>query len=694
MTDKHSILSTYFGYSTFRTGQEQIIDAVLQGRDALAIMPTGAGKSLCFQVPALLLSGITLVISPLISLMTDQVNALRQMDIHAAFLNSSLTVVQQRKVLDNAESGEYKIIYVAPERLLTPDFLAYSAATDIAFVCVDEAHCVSQWGQDFRPSYLHIHEFIATLPNRPIVGAFTATATARVREDITSLLDLQNPEIVATGFDRANLYFEVQSPKSKFAALERFLDSRKEKSGIVYCSTRKTVEDTCQKLNAAGYNATRYHAGLTDLERRTNQEDFQVDNAKIMVATNAFGMGIDKSNVAFVVHFNMPKNMESYYQEAGRAGRDGSSAECLLLYSGQDVITNQFFIDKSGENESMDAESLATFKKNERERLKQMTFYCNTQDCLRGFILKYFGDNASNHCGNCGSCLQNFDKKDITVDAQKILSCVKRMGEKYGVKLLVDTLRGLKNERINALGFDALPTYGIMKDISEKQLREMISFLLADGYLASTDDEYPIIHLTPTSKEILFCGKTLAMNLSCDVEPTSKMRREKSDTSANPRLFSKLQALRSQLAKAQSVPAYTIFPDATLHEICVRLPRDKRQMLEISGVGMVKFERYGDLFLDVVNESIDDGSADVIAFEHDVKEKRISPQKQALIDKGYTFAGGKWSEEEVSALRDEFASGLEIEKISQIHKRTYRAIEMRLEMLGLIEPRERAKDAD
>lgn len=600
MQDKHTILKTYFGYTAFRKGQEATIDALLTGRDAVGIMPTGAGKSLCFQIPALLLPGITLVVSPLISLMKDQVGALRQSEVAAAFLNSALTVAQQRKVLENARAGDYKIIYVAPERLLTQDFLDFVTSADISLVSIDEAHCVSQWGQDFRPSYLRIREFLDALPERPAVGAFTATATQRVREDIIALLDLQQPEVVTTGFDRSNLYFEVQSPKSKYAALERFVHARSDKSGIIYCLTRKAVEETCDKLRADGYEATRYHAGLGAAERQTNQELFQTDGAKIMVATNAFGMGIDKSNVAFVVHYNMPKNMESYYQEAGRAGRDGSPAECLLFYSGQDVVTNQFFIDKSEENSEIDAAALLQFKRHERDRLRQMTFYCHTQDCLRGYILRYFGESAPPNCGNCGSCLQEVDRTDITVAAQKILSCVKRMNERYGIKLLVDTLRGMQNDRITQLGLDSLPTYGIMADTAEKQLREMIGYLLVEGCLLSTDDEFPVLRLGPNARDVLFGDRQLAMNLSRGKEPKAAKKRMAEVNVRNPRLYTKLQALRTQLANAQSVPAYVVFPDATLREMCEHLPTSELELGRISGVGQVKLKRYGEQFLAVI----------------------------------------------------------------------------------------------
>ena len=398
--NKNQILKQYFGHTDFRQGQAPLIDAILSGRDVFGIMPTGAGKSVCYQIPGLMLEGITLVVSPLISLMKDQVNALTQSGVKAAYLNSSLSRGQYSQVLHRAAKGDYKIIYVAPERLTTESFLQFARQAKIAMVTVDEAHCVSQWGQDFRPSYLQIIEFIHQLPERPIISAFTATATAEVREDVISILCLQDPLVITTGFDRENLYFEVQKPSRKFSALLDILNQNKGKSGIIYCSTRKTVEETCRELNNTGFSATRYHAGLSDEERRANQEDFLYDRKELMVATNAFGMGIDKSNVSFIVHYNMPKNLESYYQEAGRAGRDGNPACCILLYSGQDVRTNQFLIEKSTEaNRELTEEMRQVVREKDRERLKAMTFYCATTDCLREYILRYFGETAPNFCG-------------------------------------------------------------------------------------------------------------------------------------------------------------------------------------------------------------------------------------------------------------------------------------------------------
>ena len=446
--DKYDILKQFFGYTSFRDGQEEVVDALLSKRDVLGIMPTGAGKSLCYQIPAIMMSGITLVISPLISLMKDQVNALVQQGVSAAYLNRSLTATQYHKALANAANGKYNIIYVAPERLESNSFLRFALNANISLIAVDEAHCVSQWGQDFRPSYLNINKFISKLNYRPVIGAFTATATDEVKSDIIRLLQLNNPTVVTTGFDRPNLFFSVMRPKNKSETLLKLIRERNNQSGIVYCSTRRKVEEVCDMLNQKGVQATRYHAGLDDSERVKNQDDFVFDRKSVMVATNAFGMGIDKSDVRFVIHYNMPKNIESYYQEAGRAGRDGEEADCILLYSKADVSTCRFFIENIEDNESLSTEQREFFKKREEERLKQMVFYCTTSDCLRGYMLKYFGDEHKESCGKCSNCLTEFETVDVTVEAQKILSCIIKTGQNYGVKMIIDVLRGVSSERI------------------------------------------------------------------------------------------------------------------------------------------------------------------------------------------------------------------------------------------------------
>lgn len=595
------LLKQYFGYSSFREGQDQLIDSILDHRDCLGVMPTGAGKSICYQVPAMMLAGITLVISPLISLMKDQVNALTQAGVKAAFINSSLTARQARLALDNAKHGAYKIIYVAPERLETADFLAFIAQVDISMVTIDEAHCISQWGQDFRPSYVKIADFINNLPIRPVVSAFTATATPMVRDDIISLLRLQQPTVLVTGFDRENLFFNVLKPSDKFAAVADFLSEKKDKFGIVYCATRNAVEDVCDKLNAHGFNARRYHAGLSDRERCENQDDLLYDRAQIMVATNAFGMGIDKSNVNFVVHYNMPKNIESYYQEAGRAGRDGESADCLLLYGGQDVRTNTYFIENNKDATYPNPETEKMLKERDRQRLKAMTFYCHTNDCLRAYILKYFGEKAANFCGNCANCNTNFESLDVTSDAQKILSCVARANECYGVNMIINILRGSKNEKIMRLGLDELSTYNISIQ-PVKRLREIINQLVLDEFLYITDDEYPILKLGARASEILYENATVEMKLIKDIEKAAKSENKSAKTKpVNNVLFDRLRALRLEIAGEQGVPAFVIFTDRTLTDMCAKLPSSETELLQVSGVGQVKMERYGERFLDALS---------------------------------------------------------------------------------------------
>lgn len=598
--DKFEVLKRYFGYETFREGQETLIDSILARQDTVGIMPTGAGKSICFQIPAMLFQNTALVVSPLISLMKDQVNALVQMGIPAAYLNSSLTAAQYRTVLSRALKGQYKILYVAPERLLSESFLQVALKIKIDLLCVDEAHCVSQWGQDFRPSYLKIAEFVKHLEGRrPVVAAFTATATAHVREDIIHLLELEQPTVLTTGFDRKNLYFEVQKPKDKLTALCGFLKEANGKPGIVYCATRKIVEEVQSGLEKAGYQALAYHAGMDMEQRKQNQDSFLYDEVQIMVATNAFGMGIDKSNVAFVVHYNMPGDLESYYQEAGRAGRDGSPAKCVVFYSGQDTVLRRFLI-LNAKSEQFDEETAEKLLNINLERLRQMTYYCTTPDCLRQFLLQYFGDKAPAYCGNCGNCSHNFEEVNITVDAQKILSCVKRVGERYGVKLISDVLRGVKTARISASGLDKLSTFGIMRGESEKRIREVINFLLEKEYLYVLGAEYPIVKLRAKAKEVLFQGKQLTMKRAKDFKEAEISRESAQLLPENPELFAELSRLRRAIATRKGVPAFVIFSDVTLREMCQRLPQTEDEMLYVSGVGEKKLEQYGKEFLEVL----------------------------------------------------------------------------------------------
>jgi len=632
-------LKKYFGYDDFRPGQETLIDTILSGRDAVGVMPTGAGKSICFQIPALIMDGVTLIVSPLISLMKDQVNALTQSGVPAAFINSSLTSRQIGKALSNARNGAYKLIYVAPERLLTPEFVGFAESIKISMLTVDEAHCISQWGQDFRPSYVQIPEFIAGLPKRPVVSAFTATATPKVREDIVNLLKLHDPHVLVTGFDRSNLRFDVQKPRDKYHALKTFLSDKTKRSGIIYCATRKTVEELCEQLRLDGFNVSRYHAGLDDLERHNNQDDFIFDRVQIMVATNAFGMGIDKSNVSFVVHYNMPKDIESYYQEAGRAGRDGEPADCLLLYSGQDMRLNEWMIENDKDAQYPDKETERQLKERGLERLRQMTFYSTTGDCLRGFILKYFGETPQNFCGNCGNCDTNFESTDITIDAQQILSCVVRMNERFGSRMIVDVLHGSLNDKVTRFGLEKLSTFGISKR-SVRELRAIVDFLIMRGYLVKTLDEYPIIKLGEGAKDILRGGVSIQMKLSQGTpkretwktpdeygetetdtrrwrvgrrerrEGRERSARESRQTSGtiNTQLFEVLRVLRAQIAKEQQVPAFVVFSDATLKDMCAKVPRTEEDFLDVSGVGAVKLERYGGQFLEAIAGYVENGN--------------------------------------------------------------------------------------
>ena len=600
--DKLSVLKEYFGHDSFREGQGRITDSLLGGRDVLGIMPTGAGKSICYQVPALMFDGITIVVSPLISLMKDQVSALVQSGVAAAYINSSLTHAQYLKVLQNTESGKYKIIYVAPERLCAPAFLGICRNLNISMVAVDEAHCVSQWGQDFRPNYLKIADFVEALPKRPPVGAFTATATGAVRDDIKTLLRLVSPLVVTTGFDRPNLFFSVMQPKNKSIELMKLIKERKNESGIVYCSTRKAVEEVCELLQKNGFAATRYHAGLDENERRRNQDDFVYDRAAIMVATNAFGMGIDKSNVSFVIHYNMPKNMESYYQEAGRAGRDGRSADCILLYSAKDVRTNQFLINNSEPNPDLTEDEQEEVRRRDRERLKQMTFYCTTHKCLRKFILEYFGDKGPGRCEKCSNCLSNHENTDITVDAQKIMSCVARTGQRYGKKVICDVLRGSKNERLISAGLSRQSTYGIMADCPEKRLRDIIDHLCENGYMTAQGDEYPILKLAPKSCGVLTGQETLRMMLEIPQKKKAAAAKDAPLPPADEKLLAALKDLRKSLAMRQSIPAYVVFTDATLIDMCRLKPKTQEEFMEVSGVGQAKSQRYGEVFLAVIAE--------------------------------------------------------------------------------------------
>lgn len=597
MSDKFSVLKDYFGHDSFRDGQEQIVDALLDGRDALCIMPTGAGKSMCYQIPALLFDGVTIVVSPLISLMKDQVGSLVQSGVPAAYINSSLSYPQFLRVLSNVEHGKYKIIYVAPERLLTDGFLDTCKKIKISMVAVDEAHCVSQWGQDFRPSYLKIISFVESLANRPIIGAFTATATNDVKEDIKKILRLENPFEITTGFDRPNLFFGVIKSSSKDEKLIDLIRERGDRSGIVYCATRKNVESVCELLCDNGFLAARYHAGLDEYERRKNQEDFVFDRKNIMVATNAFGMGIDKSNVTYVIHYNMPKNIESYYQEAGRAGRDGGEADCILLYSPKDVRLNRFMIENSEGNDELTIEENEQIRESDFERLKYMTFYSTTNDCLRGFILRYFGGEKKAYCGKCSNCLSVHKLVDVTIDAQKIMSCIARTGQRYGKTVICDVLKGSKSEKILKAELNNQSTYGIMKEVTARHIFGTIDFLAEKEYI-SADNETEVLKLLPKSRDVLFGRERLVMKKVENSEKVVKTHRP--EVPVNSELLDALKALRKGIASKKSVPAYVIFTDATLIDMCKKCPETPDEMLEVSGVGRTKLEKFGKQFLEEI----------------------------------------------------------------------------------------------
>ena len=606
MPTAQEILKQYFGYDSFRPGQDELVQAILSGRDTLGIMPTGAGKSICYQVPALALPGLTLVVSPLISLMKDQVGALNEAGVPAACINSAMSFEEMRDALYFAGRGQYKLLYVAPERLTAPFFLDFARRVPISMVTVDEAHCISQWGQDFRPSYLKILDFLAALPQRPLVSAFTATATAEVRDDIIRALGLKEPFVITTGFDRPNLYFAVEKPSSKPSALLAHLMQRRDKSGIVYCSTRKTVEEVCDMLLSRGLPATRYHAGLDPEERLANQDDFLYDRKTVMVATNAFGMGIDKSNVSFVIHYNMPKNMESYYQEAGRAGRDGEAADCILLYNGQDVRTAEFLIEHSHENEdeSMDEKTRRQLIERDMERLKQMTFYATTTDCLRRYILNYFGEKAPLCCGHCGNCDTNFEEVDATMDARKILSCVYRLDERrlhFGKTVVAAVLTGSKSEQINRFHLDTLSTYNIMHEQTAVRVRQLIDVLLERGLLTADPERYNALFLTQTGNALMRGRGELRIKLPREKKPETAARRtEELAADVDENLFEKLRTLRTKVAQRAGVPPYVVFSNATLADMAARQPKSEYELLGVRGVGEAKARRYGAEFVDCI----------------------------------------------------------------------------------------------
>lgn len=600
-------LKAVFGYDSFRPGQEAVINAILEGRDILAVMPTGAGKSLCYQVPAMLLSGITLVISPLISLMQDQVKALNEAGVNAAFINSSLSEKELNDTFKNAYKGHYKIIYVAPERLMSEGFISFAKSVEISMVTVDEAHCISQWGQDFRPSYMDIAEFINILDKRPIISAFTATATQNVREDIICSLGLSDPYFLVTGFDRENLFFQVDKPQNKERFILDFIERHRGESGIIYCATRKNVDSLYTLLRKQHISVGKYHAGMSNEERKQMQNDFVFDYTSIVIATNAFGMGIDKSNVRFVIHYNMPSSMENYYQEAGRAGRDGLNSECILLFSPQDIIINRFLLEHKDFSD-IDPIDAMTIRERDIKRLQIMEGYCYTTECLRNYILKYFGEDPKKPCDDCGNCLRQFETLDMTEEAKKIINCIYESRGRYGKNIIMDTVLGAKTARLTEIGATEYKSYGVLESSNKNLLRRLIEELLLEGYIDT--GEYQVLKLGDISR--LKNTETKVLVKITDEDKMTK-RNEKpkknkkgidSLTSAGFKLFDKLKELRLEIARAEKIPPYIVFNDKTLIDMCAKMPATKSDMLNVSGVGENKYGKYGERFIAVIKEYV------------------------------------------------------------------------------------------
>lgn len=597
--DKYQVLKKYFGYDEFRQGQAEIIDAILQRRDAVGIMPTGGGKSICFQVPALMFDGISVIISPLISLMKDQVNSLRACGINAVFFNSTLSESQTKREQEKVLSGQCKIIYVAPERLTSPSFIQLCRSVEISMVCIDEAHCVSHWGQDFRPSYLDIKEFIGTLPKRPVVAAFTATATKRVREDITGLLGLVDPEEIVTGFARDNLYFEVVKTTDKYVALKRYLDLYSSQSGIVYCATKKAVDEVFSQLSDEGFSVTRYHAGLSKAERTENQNKFIYDEKKIVIATNAFGMGIDKSNVSFVIHYNMPGDIESYYQEAGRAGRDGSDANCVILYSPQDIRIQKFFIENNEYKGELSFKQKLQLKNLRNEKLDKMIYYCENDVCLRNYILRYFDENPTSKCGNCSNCKGVTQTVDVTVPAQMIFSCIKRVEEKENLQVVADVLKGEKTDYITEKGYDKLSTFGIMCDSARSEIVKHIEYFIEHLFINKKQDGS--LCLDPKTRDVLFKGKKVRKIIE-----KQTIRQAADIMSTDMRLLVKLKLIRKMVARSAGMPDFVIFTDKTLEAMAKYKPKDLKELLKLPGITLSKAEKYGKHFIEAIRKSFNE----------------------------------------------------------------------------------------
>ncbi|WP_054742174.1 DNA helicase RecQ [Cellulosilyticum ruminicola] len=653
------VLKKYYGYDAFRPGQKEIIDEILSGRDVLGIMPTGGGKSLCYQIPALMLEGITIVISPLISLMKDQVDTLKEYGIQAELINSTLSSAEFREIVMNAKEGAYKLLYVAPERLETESFIDLMRQMPISMIAVDEAHCVSQWGHDFRPSYRRIAQMISFLEKRPTIAAFTATATPIVKNDIMILLGLQSPFEYVSTFDRPNLYFEVRKPQNKLQEIEAYLKEHVGQSGIIYCATRKNVDELWDRLNRLGIQCSRYHAGLNEQERTQNQEDFLFDRVPIIIATNAFGMGIDKPNVKFVLHFNMPKNMEGYYQEAGRAGRDGEEAECILLFSTQDIVTNRYIIENGTSSSSHNKEY---------EKLNSMVDYCNTEGCLRSYILTYFGqESLEDKCYNCSSCNNDTEETEITIEAQKIMSCVKRMHEQFGSTQVADVLKGANTQRIRSLKFNELSTYGIMREYPKETIKELISFLVAEGYLYLEGTQYPILRLTTASYEVLRGQKQIFIKriIEKEVARNTIMREAISDQDIDFVLMELLRQARYEIAAENRVQPFMVFPDITLKDMSRRYPINEEMMLQVSGIGEYKLAKYGKKFMEIIVEYVEKNNITVIPVdEWDNKKVRMTNNLGAIKGEDTKFAKKSAPRDSHHLTYELYAQGKAIEEIA------------------------------
>jgi len=605
-TKAQELLASYFGYSSFRRGQDETIKNVLDGKDTVCIMPTGGGKSICYQIPALVFEGTTLVISPLISLMKDQVDTLVQNGISATYINSSISIAEANQRIQLAKQGHYKLLYVAPERLDSMEFVDQLIDMKIPMIAIDEAHCISQWGHDFRPSYLHIHRILDYLPEKPLVLALTATATPQVRDDICNTLEINQENTIMTTFERENLSFSVIKGQDRNAYLADYIRQNQKESGIIYAATRKVVDQLYEDLMKAGVSVSKYHAGMSDIDRNEQQELFLRDEVSVMVATSAFGMGIDKSNIRYVIHYQLPKNMESYYQEAGRAGRDGLDSTCILLYSSQDVQVQRFLIDQStGESRFS----------NELEKLQNMTDYCHTEQCLQSFILQYFGEEPKEDCGRCGNCTDNRESIDVTRESQMVLSCMIRTNQRFGKQMIAQVLTGSKNKKVIEFNFHTLPTYGLLSNRSVKEVSEFIEFLISDELIAVEHGTYPTLKVTEKGKEVLL-GKENVLR---------KERVETRQIVQDHPLFEVLREVRKEIAQGEGVPPFVIFSDQTLKDMCVKMPQSDSELLTVKGIGEHKLVKYGSHFLQAVQHFIEENPN----YAETIKTEVVSERKKS-----------------------------------------------------------------